>query len=69
MSDARDTLEFFKKRLTERIGHYTEAAASGQCKDFSDYQFLCGRVKSFREIMQLVDEVIRKIEIGDGEGD
>jgi len=51
-----------KEQMRADIKNYTEDLASGACKNFDEYQKLCGVIRGLALAMQYVNNLAEKVE-------
>jgi hypothetical protein len=51
-----------REQMREDIANYTENAANGACKNFDEYQKLCGVIRGLNLALQHVNRLAEKVE-------
>lgn len=68
MTDTR-VLQHLASQVNERVEAYTEALASGNCKDHAEYTAIAGVIRGLRMVLGDIGDIITRLEGGDGDVD
>ena len=49
------------KRMDERIREIVQAMSDGQCADEPAYRVSCGEIRAYRQALQIVEEVAKRL--------
>jgi hypothetical protein len=54
--------DYLIKQLEERKKHFQVFLGTGKCRDFVDYQFVCGQIRGLEEAYQMIEKIKRDLE-------
>jgi hypothetical protein len=58
---AKTVLDVLQERIRQQLNDYADDAATGVCKDFSEYRYLCGVIRGLataeRMLLDLADQL------------
>jgi len=55
-------LDLFEKKLKEHENHYVAALTRGNCKDFGEYQRICGVIHGLNLANNELEDLRKKLE-------
>jgi hypothetical protein len=64
MADTR-VLKHLANEINERVGQYTEALASGNCKDHAEYASITGVIRGLRMVLGDIGDLVKRLEGGE----
>jgi hypothetical protein len=60
-------LQHLAKQINERVEDYTNALASGVCKDHSEYTAATGTIRGLRIVLGEISELVQRLEGGEAD--